>query len=146
MCVKFAKTRHANFISLPKDTIANVIEWRDYLRSLGFSDADSLFPKIDNRFARSNLLEQAIKKEEIKSDITIRNIFKKSFESAGFEYIRPHSFRRTLARYAETQSPAFLNAVRQNLGHKSIDTTLEHFRLILTHNHPQQRSFCILLV
>ena len=127
MSVKFGKTRHANFIPLPEDIIENVIRWRDYLHSLGFSDADPLFPKIDNLFARANLLEQTIKKEEIKSNTTIRDIFKKAFENAGFEYIRPHSFRRTLARYAETQSPAFLNAVRQNLGHKSIDTTLSSY-------------------
>ena len=29
-----------------------------------------LFPKIDNRFAQGNLLEQTIKKEEIRSDLT----------------------------------------------------------------------------
>jgi hypothetical protein len=29
--------------------------------------------------------------------------------------------------YAETQSPAFLNAVRQNLGHEPIDTTLSSY-------------------
>jgi integrase len=127
MSVKFAKTRHANFVPLPDDITANVIQWRDYLLSLEFRDADPLFPKIDNRFARANLLEQSIKKEEIKSDTTIRNIFKKAFENAGFKYIKPHNFRKTLARYAETQSPAFLNAVRQNLGHESIDTTLSSY-------------------
>lgn len=127
MSVKFAKTRYAVFVPLPDDIIANVIQWRDYLRSLGFKDADPLFPKIDNHFARTNLLEQKIRKEEIKSDTTIRDIFKKAFEDAGFEYIKPHSFRKTLARYAETQSPAFLNAVRQNLGHESIDTTLSSY-------------------
>ena len=127
MSVKFAKTRYAVFIALTDDIIANVIQWRDYLRSLGFKDADPLFPKIDNHFARTNLLEQKIRKEEIKSDTTIRDIFKSAFETAGFEYIKPHSFRKTLARYAETQSPAFLNAVRQNLGHSSIDTTLSSY-------------------
>ncbi len=127
MSVKFAKTRHAVFVPLPDDIIANVIQWRDYIRSLGFKDVDPLFPKIDNHFGRTNLLEQTIKKEEIKSNTTIRNIFRKAFETAGFEYIKPHSFRKTLARYAETQSPALLNAVRQNLGHSSIDTTLSSY-------------------
>jgi len=127
MCVKFAKTRHANFMPLPDDIIANVIEWRDYLRLLGFKESDPLFPKIDHRFTQENLLEQTLRKEEIKSDTTIRDIFKKAFEGAGFEYIKPHSFRKTLARYAENQSPAFLNAVRQNLGHSSIDTTLSSY-------------------
>jgi integrase len=127
MSVKFAKTRHAVFIPLPDDIIANVIEWRDYLGTLGFKEADPLFPRVDNHFARTNLLEQKIKKEEIKSNTTIRGIFKNAFEGAGFGYIKPHSFRKTLARYAETQSPAFLNAVRQNLGHMSIDTTLNSY-------------------
>ncbi|NCO03586.1 MAG: site-specific integrase [Alphaproteobacteria bacterium] len=127
MNVKFGKTRHVVFIPLPDDIITNVIDWRDYLRSIGFSESDPLFPKVDNRFGTKNLLEQKIKKEIIKSDTTIRNVFKKAFIEAGFEYIRPHSFRSTLARYAQTQSPAFLNAVRQNLGHESIDTTLSSY-------------------
>lgn len=127
MSVKFAKARHAVFIPLPDDIIANVIEWHGYLGTLGFKDADPLFPRVDNHFARTNLLQQKIRKEEIKSNTTIRGIFKNAFESAGFEYIKPHSFRKTLARFAETQSPAFLNAVRQNLGHMSIDTTLNSY-------------------
>ncbi len=127
MSVKFAKTRHAVFIPLPDDVIASVIEWHGYLGTLGFKDSDPLFPRVDNHFARNNLLEQKIKKEEIKSNTTIRGIFKNAFESAGYGYIKPHSFRKTLARYAESQSPAFLNAVRQNLGHMSIDTTLNSY-------------------
>jgi len=135
MSVKFAKTRYAVFIPLPDDIIANVIQWRDYLRSLGFKDADPLFPKIDNHFARTNLLEQKIRKEEIKSDTTIRDVFRKTFENAGIQYINPHSFRKTLARFAQTQSPEFLNAVRQNLGHSSIDTTLNSYGQLSVLDH-----------
>jgi len=127
MSVKFAKTRHVVFLSLPLDIVGNVISWRDYLGSLGFKDDDPLFPKINSRLDGGNLLERIPKKEEIKSGSTIRDIFKNAFESAGLEYIKPHNFRKTLARYAETQSPAFLNAVRQNLGHESIDTTLSSY-------------------
>ena len=127
MNVKFAKIRHAVFIPLPNDIIDNVLLWRDHLRALGFNDGDPFFPKVDNHFGKTNLLEQTIQKTAIKSDTTIRDVFKKAFESAGLEYIKPHSFRKTLARYAETQSPAFLNAVRLNLGHESIDTTLSSY-------------------
>ena len=127
MSVKFAKTRQACFVPLPEDIIANVIEWHDYLKTLGFKDSDPLFPAVDNRFTETNLLRQTIRKDEIKSDTTIRDIFRKAFEGAGFEYINPHSFRRTIAQYAQIQSPAFLNAVRQNLGHNSIDTTLSSY-------------------
>lgn len=127
MKTKNAKTRYVAFVPIADDLIRNVIEWRDYLKGLGFKDSDPLFPAIDNRFAQTNLLEQTIRKEQIKSDTTIRDIFKKAFIAAGYEYIKPHSFRKTLARYAQNQSPAFLNAVRQNLGHSSIDTTLSSY-------------------
>lgn len=127
MKTKFSKTRYAVFVPLPDDIKANVLKWRDYLLSLGFKDSDPLFPFIDNSFNTRNLLEQTIKRDVIKSDTTIRDVFKRAFKNAGLAYINPHSFRKTLARYAQTQTPAFLNAVRQNLGHKSIDTTLNSY-------------------
>jgi integrase len=127
METKYAKTRQAAFVGLPDDIKHNVLHWRDYLLAMGFRDNDPLFPIIDNKFNSKNLLEQTIKRQDIKSDTTMRNIFKAAFENAGLAYINPHSFRHTLARYAQTQSPAFLNAVRQNLGHSSIDTTLSSY-------------------
>jgi integrase/recombinase XerD len=127
MKVKFAKTRMVSFLSLPSDIIKNVIDWRDRLKSKGFRDSDPLFPVVDNRFGQGNLLTATIRKDEIKSDTTMRDIFKTAFQKAGFDYIHPHSFRRTIARYAQTQSPEFINAIRQNLGHSSIDTTLNSY-------------------
>lgn len=127
MSVKNAKTRHANFLPLPNDIVKNVMQWHDYLKTLGFKNDDPLFPKTNNHFGKKNLLEQSIDKEGIKSDTTMRAIFKKAFESQNLPYINPHSFRHTLARYAESQSPQFLNAVRQNLGHSNIDTTLSSY-------------------
>lgn len=127
MEAKFAKSRIVNFTTLPDDIVANVINWHSCLKKLGFQDNDPLFPVVDNRFSQANLLEQSIRKVAIKSGTTIRNIFKRAFEGVGFSYINPHSFRKTLARYAERQNPAFLNAVRQNLGHESIDTTLNSY-------------------
>jgi integrase len=100
---------------------------QEHLLSLELKGLGLLFPKIDNRFTQENLATQSIRNEEVKSDTTIRDIFKKAFEDAGYEYIKPHSFRKTLARYAKSQTPAFLNAVRQNLGHSSTDTTLSSY-------------------
>lgn len=135
MHTKFAKTRYAVFVPLPDEIIANVIEWRDYLMTLGFQGDDPLFPIIDNSFNSQNLLEQSIQKVEIKSDTTIRNVFRRAFENAGIPYINPHSFRKTLARFAQTQSSEFLNAVRQNLGHSSIDTTLNSYGQLSVADH-----------
>ncbi|MCB1839515.1 MAG: site-specific integrase [Alphaproteobacteria bacterium] len=132
MKTKFAKTRTAVFVPLPEDIRMNVMRWRENLLKLGFKDNDPLFPIIKNSFSGQNLLQQDIVKAEIKSDTTIRAIFRRAFENAGLPYINPHSFRKTLARFAQTQSPAFLNAVRQNLGHNSIDTTLNSYGQLST--------------
>lgn len=127
MEVKFAKSRIVNFIALPNDIILNVTNWYAYLKTMGFQDNDPLFPVINNRFGQTNLLAQSMRKTGIQSGTTIRTIFKKAFQDVGLAYINPHSFRKTVTRYAERQSPAFLNAIRQNLGHKSIDTTLNSY-------------------
>jgi integrase len=127
MKTKFAKSRHVIFLELPKDIQENVLRWKERLISLGYKNDDPLFPAIDNRFNAENLLEDQIGPHGIKSDTTIRNIFKKAFEHAGLEYIHPHSFRNTIARHAQKESPQFLNAIRQNLGHSNIDTTLNSY-------------------
>ena len=127
MQVKFAKTRQVVFVPLPEDIVGNVIHWRDSLIKLGFKQSDPLFPAITSSFNERNLFESQLQTNGIKSGTTIRNIFKACFKNAGFEYLKPHSFRKTIVRYAQTQSPEFLNAVRQNLGHSSIDTTLSSY-------------------
>lgn len=127
MKVKFAKSRQVFFLALPEDIQENVIRWKERLTSLGFKDDDPFFPAIDNRFNAENLLEDQIRPNGIKSNTTIRNIFKQAFENAGFEYIKPHSFRNTVARRAQKESPEYLNASKQNLGHSSIDTTLNGY-------------------
>jgi integrase len=127
MVVKYAKTRQANFIPLPQDILNNLLGWKNYLQEIGFKDKEPLFPRIDCKFNQSNLLQSKVTKEEIKSNTTIRDIFQRAFNSAGYEYLRPHSFRHTLVRFAEKQTPEFLNAVRQSLGHSSINTTLQSY-------------------
>lgn len=127
MEVKFAKTRHAIFMPLPKDILDNVLNWKSYLMSQGFTKKDPLFPKIPNNFNQQNLLVSNLTSQEIRSNSTLINIFKNSFEKAGFEYINPHNFRHTIIRFAERQTPEFLNAVRQSLGHSSINTTFQSY-------------------
>lgn len=139
MHVKFAKIRQANFMPLPDDIKQNVLSWRDYLISQGFKDSCPLFPQIPNQFNQHNLLQSHLSMNEIKSNTTVREIFKRAFQAAGMEYINPHSFRHTKARFAETQSPEFLNAVRQSLGHSSIDTTLNSYGQLS--NQEQSRRF-----
>ncbi len=139
MSVKFAKQRQANFMPLPEDIKRNVLEWMEYLRAQGFKKTEPLFPQISARFNQHNLLDKTLTLHEIKSDTTIRDIFKRVFEAAEMEYINPHSFRHTMARFAERQKPEFLNAVRQSLGHSSIDTTLNSYGQLS--NYEQTKRF-----
>lgn len=134
MNVKFAKSRQVFFLALPDDIQENVIRWKERLVSLGFKDDDPLFPAVDNRFNAENLLEDQIRPNGIKSGTTIRNIFKRAFENAGLEYIKPHSFRNTIARRAQKESSEYLNASRQNLGHSNIDTTLNSYGQLSAHD------------
>lgn len=127
MEVKFAKTREAVFLKLPQDILDNVLNWKDYLVKQDFKKSDPLFPQIPSRFNQGNLLESKIERIGIKSNTTIRNVFKKAFAIAGYEYLRPHSFRHTMARWAEKQTPEVFNAIRQSLGHSSVSTTFSSY-------------------
>lgn len=127
MEVKFAKIRHAFFMPFPEEIKDIVIKWKAELEALGFKDKDPLFPIIPSQFNQINLLEPEVKKAEIKSNTTIIDIFKRAFQAQGLPYYRPHSFRHTISRYAETQSPQFFNAVSQSLGHSSITTTFQSY-------------------
>jgi integrase len=127
MEVKGAKTRNADFMQLPPDILENVLRWKGNLEKLGFKNKDSFFPQIPDKFNQSNLLESKVLHIGIKSNTTIRRVFEDAFTKAGFEYLRPHSFRHTMVRFAEKISPEFLNAVRQALGHKSINTTFQSY-------------------
>lgn len=128
MKVKNSTPRYSPFVQLPQDIIDNVINWKnDLIQKHDFKDKSPLFPKIPNSFNWQNLLESAVQKEEIKSSSAIRNVFEAAFKAAGFEYINPHNFRHTRARFAAKQSPEYLNATRQAMGHKTIDTTLSSY-------------------
>jgi len=82
-----------------------------------------LFPIIPAKFNQHNILESKVEDLPIKSNTTLRDIFKKAFKSAGYEYYNPHSFRKTHARYAKKVSPLFYDAVSKSLGHSSTDVT-----------------------
>ena len=125
---KFAKLRFADFVQLPQDIFDNVINWKNELvKKYGFKDKDPLFPKIPSNFNQANLLENTVTREELKSGSQVRDIFKAAFQSAGFDYINPHNFRRTRIKFAMKQSPEYFNATRQALGHKNIDTSLNEY-------------------
>ncbi len=125
--VKFAKTRQAFFMPFDKEWADNVINWKAELVKAGWQDKDPLFPIIPNRFNETNLWGESPQKIKIKSNTSILKVFKDAFTGSGQKYIRPHSFRHTIARWAETKTPEVFNAVRQSLGHSDIKTTFDSY-------------------
>jgi integrase len=107
-----------------------VVNWKARLEKLGFMEKDHLFPQIPSHFDQHNMLAPDIQKTEIQSNTTIRTIFKRAFAAAGVRYLRPHSFRHTIVRWAETQTPEVFNAVRQSLGHSSVETTFNSYGML----------------
>ena len=127
MQVKFAKTRNAFFMPFAQDIKEIVLNWRNELISLGFNDKSPLFPIIPNHFNQFYLLEQQIKQEEIKSNSTIGDIFRRALETQGLTYYKVHNFRHMIAKLAAKQSPEVFNAVSQSLGHSDIKTTFTSY-------------------
>ena len=127
MKVKFAKTRHAYFMPWGDDIKNIVVDWATKLRALGFDDKSPLFPVTSTSFGKQAKLDPTNSQNCIKSQ-TIRDIFKTAFLSAGLPVYRVHSFRHTIARWAETHgSPEFFNSVSQSLGHSSVQTTFYNY-------------------
>ena len=135
---KYAKTITAYFIGNIQDIYDNVLNWQTYLLDKGFSGKDPLFPKIIPSFSHEGFQILNLEKEFIKSKSTIRGVFKKAFEGNQLPYLKPHSFRHSIVRYAmqSEQSPLLISALNQNIGHamdvgviiSSYGTTPEHQR------------------
>jgi integrase len=126
--VKNSTPRRSPFFQMPQDIVDNVINRKNELmQKHNFKDKDLLFPKIPNSFNWQNLLESEIEKEEMQSTSAVRDVFETAFKATGFKYINPHNFRHTRARFDAKQSPEYLNATRQALGHKTIDTKLNSY-------------------
>lgn len=123
---KFAKKITAFFIGDVQDIIANVLNWANYLKANGAPGKAFLFPRIENSFDSNNMSVLSLTQEPLKSQSTIRNIFKKAFIDNGLPYIRPHSFRHTITRAAKKLPNAveFSMALAENVGHKGNLSTL----------------------
>jgi integrase/recombinase XerD len=124
---KFARTITACFIGQSQDIIDNIISWQAYLTNQGFKEKDYLFPKIVSTFTKERNHILAIKKEFIESDSWVRQtVFKKAFEGNNLKYLKPHSFRHSMARAMKKISNGveLSIALAENYGHKSGMSTL----------------------
>ncbi len=116
---KFASNITAYFIGDLEDIYKAVFNWIDYLKQHGFKDKDYLFPRFEASFTSDGLKTLVLENEMIKSQTTIRGIFKKAFEKQGLPYYKPHSFRHSITRKANEMpnSSMWISALNQNFGH-----------------------------
>lgn len=138
---KNAKSFSTWFFPVGGDALAILTEWCTYLRNdLHWSDNDALFPATavapdsDGLFAPAGLL-----REGWRSTGPVRLAFRRAFEAAGLDYFHPHTLRHTLVQLGERVCPTIENfkAWSQNLGHKSVTTTLTSYGTVAPHRQAE---------
>lgn len=131
---KFSSTINTFFLPLGSDLHAIVSDWIDELKTTHlFGPNDPLFPKTKMGISEQKaFMPDGLEKDHWSNTSPIRRIFKQAFENAGLAYYHPHSFRHTLGHLAQTmcQTPEEFKAWSQNLGHKSVMTTLTAYGIL----------------
>lgn len=129
---KFSKSITAYFIGNLEDIYNNVLHWIDYLKSQGFTGKDYLFPRFEASFTSDGFKTLILEKNIIKSQTTVRQIFKKAFESENLPYYKPHSFRHSIVRKALDleNSPKFISVLSHNFGHKTGSVIIDSYGTI----------------
>lgn len=133
---KFSKTFTTFFFPVRGEARAIVEGWVSYLREVKlWSNDDPLFPATLVECGASRQYKVTGLDRRCWSNATpIRKIFREAFERAGLPYFNPHSFRNTLVHLGQQicQSPEFLKAWSQNLGHEQVLTTLLSYGTVAT--------------
>lgn len=124
--VKFSKSQVTSFFPVGNDIEQIVVDWALELCQRGYSPDDPLFPK------NGDLTESGdggLGGGCWSNSAPIRQIFKRAFEDAGISYHTPHAFRKTLTRLALEMCDTMEEhwAWSLNLGHNSLNTTLQHY-------------------
>jgi integrase len=128
---KFSKTFVTFFFPVSEGATQIVNEWIAHLsQELLFGSEDPLFPATHMALNAVGQFEPiGLQRKHWTNATPIRQIFKRSFASAGLPYFNPHSFRKTLAQCAERtcRTPEEFKAWSQNLGHEGVLTTFSAY-------------------
>ncbi len=125
---KFGKSMWTSFFPFADGARAALAAYFNIVVGLGFGPDDPLFPQSMDGVALS-VAAGTTKLKPWKTASPVRRIVKKACGYAGIPYVVPHSVRNTLAILGVERCKTLkaLVAWSQNLGHKSIFTTLEHY-------------------
>ncbi|WP_299191298.1 site-specific integrase [uncultured Erythrobacter sp.] len=125
---KNSKTFKTWFCPVGGDALQIVTDWVEHLREqLLWGDDDPLFPKtLVGVGGQGGFEALGLAREHWSGTGSIRTIYKRAFEAAGFRYYNPHCFRHSLARLGGQICPTIehYKAWSQNIGHENVQTTL----------------------
>lgn len=124
---KFAKSFTTYFLPIGAEYRTCFEIWVRYLRqNLLFGHTDALFPKPDIGNPDGTFAVTGLSRQTYASAGAIRKVIKTAFTDAGLPPFVPHSFRKTLVKWADRQYPSreAFKAFSQNIGHDSEITTV----------------------
>jgi integrase/recombinase XerD len=126
---KFANNITAFFIGNLQDIYGNVLTWVEHLKSKGFTEKCPLFPKVRSAFNSDGLPSLILEKQFIKSQCSIREIFKRAFNDNDLPYHKPHTFRHAMTRkmMRSNKSPLFIAAFAQNMGQRDVGVIIASY-------------------
>lgn len=126
VATKFGTNHTTRFFPISERAIVIVGEWVAEVDALGFAADDPLFPRdLDQIRYRGS--SGAITRVFWSTAAPIRAKLKEACASSGVPYFYPHAIRKTIAVIGERCTGTELQAWSQNLGHKSVRTTLESY-------------------
>jgi integrase len=128
---KYSKSFPTFFVQIGGNALAIVEDWVNYLQTERlWGPDDPLFPAT--RVALDTNCQFAavgIDRKGWRNAAAVRKIFHDAFASAGLPYSNPHTFRKTLARFAQQscRTPEEYKAFSQNIGHEHVLTTFTSY-------------------
>lgn len=127
---KNAKTFTTYFMPVDEAFTDCFCTWVQYLRCEKlFGPDDPLFPPPEMEVRDGKFTVVGLKREIYQNANAIRNMVRVAFENAGLPTFAPHSFRKTLTIWADSQYPTreAFKAFSQNIGHESVVTTVSAY-------------------
>lgn len=127
---KGAKTFTTYFLPVDRSYRDCFEEWVRYLREDRlFGYDDPVFPSPEMGRVQGGFAVVGLKREIYAGAGPLREAIKDAFRNADLPIFAPHSFRKTLVRWADAhyQTREAFKAFSQNIGHESVVTTVSAY-------------------
>lgn len=107
--------------------------WIEYLREEKlFGHDDALFPPPEMGRVQGGFAVVGLKREPYAGAGALRDAIKAAFTASDLQAFAPHSFRKTLVKWADAYYPTreAFKAFAQNIGHESVVTTVSAYMMV----------------